>query len=311
MPKSRLKQLRIAAGLTQVEVARALNMSQPNYQRWESGSAQVPAGKVKKLARALRVPVDEILGRRAAFDLLGIDNSVGDDRTYYGEVAVHFQGKKGILLPISEAARCSLHRQFEKENAFIMVESLDNRVAFVRRDAITDIYFSSEAYDDYGPEEYTDHLGVFPDDSFWRIVEHMDAPEQLADEFDNDEIETVVSELRLNCSSGNGSGRRNGTSEETADEVNRFCDRAKNTSWQFSSGELRQEYVFENRLLFDALSCLGDTDEHPEEMILLPMEGYHRSILIRKTAVDYISAPRHKFNAGALQIANEEIESTR
>ena len=58
----------------------------------------------------------------------------------------------------------------------MVIESLDNRTAFIPRRSIADVCLSSEAFDDYGPEgdSYYGYLGVYPDDGFWRIVEYAD-----------------------------------------------------------------------------------------------------------------------------------------
>ena len=40
--KSKLKKYRLLARLTQTEVAKAVGVSQPTYQRWESGSMLMP-----------------------------------------------------------------------------------------------------------------------------------------------------------------------------------------------------------------------------------------------------------------------------
>lgn len=295
--KSRLKKLRLAAGMTQTGVADAMGISQPNYQRWESGSAQVPGGKLKKLARVLGTSADEILGRPAAFDRIGINREVGDDRKYYGEVAVHFTDGNALLLPISELARDSLHYQFQGNSEFVVAESLDNRIVFIRRKAVADVYFSSDAYGDSGPGEHPGHLGIWPDDRFWHVVEHMDTPEDLAEDFDAVEIRSV---LRQIGAGGARKGTRNpgtGGGASSADSVERFFDRATNTYWQLMAGTLRREYVFDNLVLFEAFSFLQEPGE-AEGMIVLPTEGYHRSILIRTAAVAYISVPKHKFNAG-------------
>lgn len=298
--RSRLKKLRLAAGMTQAGVADAMGISQPNYQRWESGTAQVPEGKLKKLARVLGTSADQILGRPAAFDRIGINREVGDDRTYYGEVAVHFTDGNALLLPISELARDSLHYQFQGNSEFVVAESLDNRIVFVRREAVADVYFSSDAYGDSGPGEYPGHMGIWPDDRFWHIMEHMDTPEDLAEDFDAGEIRSALRQIGMGVTR---KGKRNpGTQGDpsSTDAVERFFERATNTYWQLTGGTLRREYVFDNLVLFEALNCLQDPDE-AEDMILLPIEGYHRSIQIRKAAVAYISVPKHKFHAGGVE----------
>ena len=43
--KSKLKKYRLLARLTQTEVAEAVGVSQPTYQRWESGATAFPKPK--------------------------------------------------------------------------------------------------------------------------------------------------------------------------------------------------------------------------------------------------------------------------
>jgi transcriptional regulator with XRE-family HTH domain len=41
----------------------AERVSQPNYQRWETGTASIPEDKLEKLAEALQVGADALVGR--------------------------------------------------------------------------------------------------------------------------------------------------------------------------------------------------------------------------------------------------------
>ena len=90
-----------------------------------------------------------------------------------------------------------MHHQFQGDGAFISVESLDNRIVFVRRAAITDVYFSSDAYDTYGPEEYEGYLGVEPDDEFWKIVENLEVPDDCDGDFDIGKVEEVLRRVEM------------------------------------------------------------------------------------------------------------------
>jgi hypothetical protein len=78
------------------------------------------------------------------------------DRRYYGETGFHFSTRGALLLPISETIRSQLHHDLQGGDNFIIVTSLDNRTAFIRREAITDVFISSEAQDTHGHEEYED-----------------------------------------------------------------------------------------------------------------------------------------------------------
>ena len=74
--KTKLKQLRVDLGLTQAKLAEAVGVSQPNYQRWEVGSAPIPDDKLKKLAKVLKTSAEVILGRHPPINAGFYDDSV-------------------------------------------------------------------------------------------------------------------------------------------------------------------------------------------------------------------------------------------
>ena len=51
--KSKLKEYRLLARLTQTEVAKAVGVSQPTYQRWESGASSVPKAKAAQQSQQM------------------------------------------------------------------------------------------------------------------------------------------------------------------------------------------------------------------------------------------------------------------
>lgn len=58
----RLKELRRQAGLTQVEVAEKLGISQPAYASWERGVKKPTQDNLVKIAQILNVSVDYLVG---------------------------------------------------------------------------------------------------------------------------------------------------------------------------------------------------------------------------------------------------------
>ncbi len=52
---------------------------------------------------------------------------------------------------------------------------------------------------------------------------------------------------------------------------------------------------------------MSELDECGDFLYLSP-EGYHRSIALRLSAIDYISVPAHKFNEGQIDSAEEELD---
>ena len=320
MELSILKRLRLNAALTQKQVADAVGVSQPNYQRWESGASSVPDGKLKKLAKALGTTADEIKGKAKPFDLFGIDDSIEDSRTYFGEIAVHFKSNNdSVLLPISEQARSDLYNQMVSKSKFISLDSLDNRVICLRRDAINDIYISSEAYDYYGPEgnrAYKGHLGVHPDDDFWHIIEDAEDPEDVIELYGEERVNEVLDNIFVSDEKIKELVSKGNIKEEEHEKINKegrdYYDRATETKWQFSNGKERSENIYEDEEIYNILDGLEDEYDDFNEPIHVSVEGYHKSIFILKNSIDYISAPLHKYNKGELigmeGMLNEEIK---
>ena len=60
----RLKELRKEKGLTQQKVADSLNISQPNYRRWESGERLPSVETLVMLADYFEVSIDYLLTRK-------------------------------------------------------------------------------------------------------------------------------------------------------------------------------------------------------------------------------------------------------
>jgi transcriptional regulator with XRE-family HTH domain len=301
--------------MTQTQVADAMNVSLSIYRGWESEAAKLPAGKINKLAKVLDATKEELLGLPKRFDLMGIDESIGDENKYYGEVAFHFENKDGsLLLPISEAECDRLHGLLQEDAFYITVESLDNRLVFIRRSALKDVFISSEAYDDFGPEAYEEQLGIFPDDEFWDVIENMEYLESFSDEHSPSKFEEeVLNQIRLTekqldelIKSGDiAEDDREKVRNEVRETTEKFLARARNIVWQFSSGQVRSVYCLEDDLINAVFTSLERTED---KTIYLPIEGYHRSIYINAEAIDFISVPTHKYHAGELENIEKEMD---
>jgi hypothetical protein len=87
---------------------------------------------------------------------------------HYGEIAVHFKsGNKPLVLSISEVARNHAYSQLQGNGQFITFVDLADRSFAIRQTAISELYFSSEAHDWYGPAEEHDGYEITtqkPDD---------------------------------------------------------------------------------------------------------------------------------------------------
>src|SRR5690625_1601015 len=196
---NRLKYFRVMNAETQTQTAKVVGVTQPTYQRWETGKVQIPKGHLARLAKHFKTTELELLGRhppkRAAFH----DNEAPLDLQYYGECAVHFvDGGKPLLLSISEEAYAQAYAELQSNKRFIIVKNLGNRTVAIQHKAISEFYFSSEAYDTYGPDHEDYELATpiqMPDTRDWAIVEAI-RDEEIAggdytSDFAKDDLERV------------------------------------------------------------------------------------------------------------------------
>lgn len=320
--KAKLKQFRVRAGITQTKLAHKVGVSQPNYQRWESGAAPIPEEKLEKIAKILKTTPAALLGRHPPVAARFYDDSAGDDLNYYGEVAVHFCGGGApLLLSISEEAFSSLHYDLQLNPSFVTVKSLANETVAIRTKAIADLYFSSEAYDDYGPEHdtYRDREPPqIPDSRDWEIVEALAHHSGLED-FDEKDVKRVqemimitdeqyaqlISEGKIKHEELENERKKN---QEKTDRIFKL---ATTTTYQLSTGHRREVYVDDHQSLYDAFYHLTEFDDGgpADDMILLSAEGRHRTIFINKSALDYVSIPTHHYEAGRLEAEAETLDS--
>jgi transcriptional regulator with XRE-family HTH domain len=322
--RTKLKQFRVDAGLTQAKVAKAVGVSQPNYQRWESGFAPIPDDKLKKLAKVLKASPESILGRHPPIEAGFYNDSVGEDLNYYGEVSIQFCGGGApLLLSISDGAFRRLHAALQRDLAFVTVQSLANQTVVVRSNAIADVYFSSEAYDDCGPEgevfrDYPDHVSIqMPDTRDWEIVEALASDGVGLEDFDPVDVERVTGRVMITDEEYEklvADGQIKPEDLESEREKNQkktdlIFALASKTTYQLSSGERRRVYVDGAERLYRAFSELIDFDggESPNGMIVLAAEGWHRTIFINKGALDYVMVPTHQYIEGRTESDSEEF----
>lgn len=322
--RAKLKQFRVAAGLTQAKVAAAVGIAQPNYHRWEAGTAPIPTAKLKKLARVLKTSAEAILGRHPPIEASVYDDSVSDELSYYGEVAIHFRGGgEPLLLSISEDAFARLHRDLQGDAAFVSLESMANQTVALRTKAITDLYFSSEAYDDFGPEHgtYANHVDLrLPDARDWEIIECLACDEVGIEDFDPADVERVRKRVMITDEQyeklvADGLIKAEDLERERAKnqaETDQILDAARLTTYQLSTGKRRSVHVYDPEDLFNALYELIDFGESTstDDMIRLEAEGRHRIIFINKDALDYIAVPTHQFSNGAIEANAAALDSS-
>lgn len=86
----------------------------------------------------------------------------------------------------------------------------------------------------------------------------------------------------------------------------------ENIFYQLSTGERRSVFIeCSEEDVFGAFCPLidfGDMHED-DEIILFRNAGYHRAIFINPLALDYVSLPTHKFEAGSLETEAETLDA--
>lgn len=318
---SKLKSLRAAAGLTQKKVAAAVGVSQPNYQRWESGMVPVPQDKVEKLAAALGTSADAIVGRYVPIEvhLVG-GRGIDDAHVYYGEVAIHFKGGgKPLLVSISDAVFSELHRDLQGSEDFVCFRSLANQSILLHAKAVSDLYFSSEAYDDFGPEHETyDRSGLIQmvDPKFWSIIACFAFDDEDSLDFDDETVQAVMRMLGISKTApanhpanDDASSGEAGADGEDEERRQRILDLASKITYQLSNGTRRNMHVFAPEELYDDLYHVFEfTDQVGDEMLRLDQESSHRIAFVNPHALDYLTVPTHLFERGAEEAFPDLIE---
>lgn len=311
---------------TQTETAKAAGVTQPTYQRWESGKVEIPKKNLAKLAQHFNTTELELLGRHPPKTAAFYDTTAPLELQYYGECAVHFLGMgEPLVLSISNAAYEQAHQELQSENQFVVIKDLGNRTVAIRRKAISEFYFSSEAYDTFGPDHEDYKLATpihMPDVRDWAIVEAL-VDGTLTEECDSgnfakEDVERVkrsimISEEQFDTLVAEGTIK----SEDLATEkAARAADTQEITALshtitvQLSTGRKR-DFEFFDCNLFASIYPLIYMDYHSGDpeigMIHLPLEGYDRTAFFNPDALDYISLPTHKIEEGQVEMYDESI----
>lgn len=319
---NRIKKFRVRAGLTQEKLAQALGTSQPTFQRWERGQAEVPKAKLKKLAGILDVTPDALMGTHPPVDIALYDPEAPEELQYYGEVAFHFAGGgEPLLLSISEKAHADLYSALQDDSFFVTVESLSNQMVGVRRGAITDVYFSSEAYDNYGPEHgsYEPTPPPLPDSRDWQLVEAISDGMAEEEGFDSKSIERVARILRVSTDEELAKAVADGilAEDKVAEEKNRqgeaarsILSLAKDVIYQLSSGKKRYNHIPDDEV-YNAFHPIFEDQDYRDwdtDMLVVQEAGDHRTFFVNPRQLDYVSVPSHKYEAGEDEAEAEAIE---
>lgn len=319
---SRLKQIRGKAGLSQIKVAERVGVSQPTYQRWESGSAPVPKGKLRKLAEALDTTPEFLAGRHAPIKAELYSEKEDDKAGYWGEAAFHFVGGGDpLLLTISDHSYSRLFADLQGDEKFFTVRSMANQTVVFRRSAIKDVYLSSEAYDYFGPKgvDYPHFKQIMvPDERDWAIIEALEIDVAYDEGFADEDIERVSNMIQMSDDQLEAlvkGGHIKAEELEKKKEASRertalFFSLACETVWQFSGGERRIVNTAHHDTFYDGLRDLIDFDEFAYLGGFLVMEDVpgHRTIFLNPDNIDYLSVPTHSYEATVAETEAEEAD---
>lgn len=316
MTMNRLKHFRIMNGETQAQTASAAGVTQPTYQRWETGKTKIPKTYLARLARHFKATELELLGRHPPKIVALYDDEAPLDLQYYGECAVHFcGGGEPLVLSISEAVYEQAYSELQSKKQFIIIRDLSNRTVAIRKKAISEFYFSSEAYDTYGPDHNDYKLATpihMPDSRDWAIVEAIQNQAISGDDSTSDFAEKDVRHVRDRIMITDkqfdelvtkGQIKSENVAVEKiaiAAKTDEIMALAHTVTIQFSTGR-RREISYTDCNLFECIEPLvdvhypysGNGDNEPI-MLMLPYEGYHRTAFFNRNMLDYISFPTHK-----------------
>jgi transcriptional regulator with XRE-family HTH domain len=324
MAVSLLKQRRQALGHTQAQVAKAIGVSQPTYQNYESGNLPIPEGKVKRLARALKMPVDEITGLARQKEREEFEKGEFPGTQYWGELVAHFGKGPPLIVSIDFEQYSSIFRGLQDPKAqFLSIESRhSNQMIAVRRAAITDIYLSDDGSDTYGPEHESYDLGpfgVYPSDAFWEIADELlsdEAREELNEGYGEEEVTHVARAIGLDMpedidrliEAGNvPTEEREKVLKEAEESLDRARQATKQITWQFSNGKVRREdYSYDNEFL-RYWWVRDEVDPDGQGPMIIVEAEDAQTAFINPHAIDYISIPLHKFEQAQREEENNEF----
>lgn len=287
--QNKLRKFRVLKEYTQKQLAAEIGISQSTYQRYETGSLDIPEEKLAMLAEVLATSEQLLMGTHAPIRAVFYGTEAPEELQYYGEVVFHFvSGSPPLLLSISEEERRSLEINLSRTDEFVEVKSLSNQKVAVRRCAILDVYFSSKDYDDYGPEHVTYEKPVvhIPDSRDWEVIEAI-FDEADMDDYDPEVVKRIKGILSITDDESE-------VSEEVMDAMNRIFDLASTITVRFSNGVERKFGDYDERALFYAFrDVFIPVEEDDDTMIQFSTHGYHRYMFFNRSAVDYISVPTH------------------
>ncbi|NRB37714.1 MAG: helix-turn-helix transcriptional regulator [Pseudomonadales bacterium] len=314
-----LKRLRLNSDLTQKEAAKASGVTQPTYQRWESGKSVIPADKAVLLAESFAVTTPELYGKKAPFSIVNFDAE--DKRhVYYGEASFHFCDGSNLLATISEAEfdRFTSRLDTADSAAHMVLTTLNNRTLLIRSDSIMDIHFHQESIDTFGPEDYKEQgESYYPDMNFWVILDNAEDPDYLLemgfsqeaiDEAINDLLPTEEAIQKLLEGQKITAEKRKEMDDNFHADRQILVDLAEKITWSMSEGPNRSDYLLEDYAKLASSIELIEDGLFEKNFLHLPFEGWYRSAFVNLRKINYISFPTHKLELAMAEVWTDSEE---
>ncbi len=313
----KLKDYRLAAYISQVDIAAQLGVSYEAYQRWESGLIPVPKSKLEQLAIILKVSVEDILKEDLLPGQTRNDEAVRAGLENYGKVAIHFAGRGApLLLSISKIAFSRLKHDLEEHDCeFLIVESQSNQSVIIRSGAVSDIFLHQEIHGIVALEadEYENHAAYENVElNDWAIVASIAQGDTDIEDFEPADVERV----RRTISAPNIDNKQLIRTQKVKKKDLKLRKKAVQNrtisifqlatemTYQASNGTRRNILVQDACDVFEAFCGYIDLSKRfPDETrIELRMNDGEENIYINKSTFDYISIPTHLFECGRVDL---------
>lgn len=299
--RTKLKDLRAAAKLTQAQLAKKVGVSQPHYRRWEAGELPVPEHQLAVLAKALKVEPERLLA--APLKLVERPKRTDDD-TYCGEVTVHFKGGgKPLLLQVSNQQARQVYARMQSDDFFISFDTMNNQRVALRLAAIADLYISDEIADTYGPADDTEDYASVPDNDLraedWPLLWRYDASDDDMTDEEHDHIQALLDRAE----------------ELEKGAHDRLRKVATQITYQLSNGVSRSISAGmlggdELRLYqsVEGLTVSGDIwpEEGGQNFVVIALSDGEQTAFVNPGALDYLIVPKHMHDIGFEEAAEGE-----
>ncbi|ANO51888.1 helix-turn-helix transcriptional regulator [Woeseia oceani] len=271
-----LKKLRTARGLTQQQLAEALETTQQTVARWERGKNEIPVTQLKELALFFDVSVDKVLGIKTPHDERAKSPFAFDSANAtapYGTLELTLT--TGTLkYPIEERARESLLHQLDKldvqnpdgRRPWVYCWSLDNRILFANPDDLRQIDLIGDDVQATPPFEHPE---------VYQALEDWEAPEYEVGERVTARCNALFELI----------GEENAVRQTTHAHV---LSRDGEESWHFLLEP-------DDALGFWTLELEAMTHIPRNRFIRVEQEGYYRDCFINLSQVALIEIPANRY----------------